>query len=58
MQRHPLRFAPLLLVLMLAGCAQEYQPPPETIPSIPPGRSNGEDPVGRGGPAGVNAPQN
>jgi len=29
----------MLALVCLLGCAKEYQPPPESIPDIPPGRS-------------------
>ena len=47
------RFTCLAVVLSIcfAGCAKEYQPPPESIPDIKPGRGS---PGGEGGasPAG------
>ena len=31
----------ILLVACVSGCAQEYAPPPETIPDIPPSTRGG-----------------
>jgi len=44
------RFAVLAILacVCFAGCAKEYQPPPESIPDIKPGRGS---PGAEGGPA-------
>jgi hypothetical protein len=38
----------ILAAISISGCKKEYQPPPETIPDIKPGRGS---PGADGGPA-------